>query len=89
MAPEVHDRPMTEPKPEPPADAMPAEKMETAIQRATDEAAAKAIRGKAVTPFVLARVAELTGGESRRANIALLVNNARVAAEIAVALAEL
>jgi pseudouridine-5'-phosphate glycosidase len=38
---------------------------------------------------VLGRVAELTGGESRRANIALLVNNARVASEIAVALAAL
>jgi pseudouridine-5'-phosphate glycosidase len=36
---------------------------------------------------VLARVAELTGGASRRANVALLVNNARVAGEIAVALA--
>jgi pseudouridine-5'-phosphate glycosidase len=75
--------------PVPEADAMPAEKMEDAIRRATDEAAAKNIHGKLVTPFVLARVAELTGGESRRANIALLVNNARVAAEIAVALAAL
>jgi pseudouridine-5'-phosphate glycosidase len=72
--------------PVPESDAMPTEKMETAIRQATDEAAAKNIQGKAVTPFVLGRVAELTGGESRRANIALLVNNARVAAEIAVAL---
>ncbi len=72
--------------PVPEQDAMPAEKMEDAIRRATDEAAAQNIHGKAVTPFVLGRVAELTEGESRRANIALLVNNARVAAEIAVAL---
>ena len=75
--------------PVPEKDAMPSEKMESAIQRATDEAAAKSIHGKFVTPFVLGRVAELTAGESRRANIALLVNNARVAAEIAVALAKL
>jgi pseudouridine-5'-phosphate glycosidase len=75
--------------PVPEKGAMPSEQMETAIQRATDEAAAKNIHGKAVTPFVLGRVAELTAGESRRANIALLVNNARVAAEIAVALAKL
>ena len=68
---------------------MPADKMEHAILQATAEAATKGIHGKAVTPFVLARVAELTDGESRRANIALLVNNARVAAEIAVELAKL
>ena len=72
--------------PVPEKDALPAEKMEDAIRRATAEAEAKNIRGKAVTPFLLARVAELTAGESRRANIALLVNNARTAAEIAVAL---
>lgn len=75
--------------PVPEADALPGEKMEDAIRRATGEAVAKNIHGKAVTPFVLARVAELTGGESQRANIALLINNARVAAEIAVGLAKL
>ena len=75
--------------PVPEKDAMPAEKMEDAIHRATAEATAKNIHGKAATPFLLGRVAELTGGDSRRANIALLVNNARVAAEIAVALAGL
>jgi len=41
------------------------------------------VRGKAITPFVLRRVAELTGDESKRANTALLRNNARVAAAIA------
>ncbi len=66
--------------PVPEKDALPAEKMEDAIRRATAEAEAKGIHGKAVTPFLLGRVAELTGGESRRANIALLVNNARVGA---------
>jgi pseudouridine-5'-phosphate glycosidase len=72
--------------PVPEKDALPAERVEAAIQQATAEAAVQGVHGKRVTPFVLARVAELTGGESRRANIALLVNNARVAGEIAVAL---
>ena len=75
--------------PVPEKDALPPEEIEAAIRRATDEAAAKKIHGKAVTPFVLARVAELTGGASRRANVALLVNNARVAGQIAVALTEI
>ena len=72
--------------PVPQADAMSAEHAESAIQQATDEAEAQGIHGKALTPFVLKRVAELTKGESRKANIALLVNNARVAGKIAVAL---
>jgi pseudouridylate synthase len=62
---------------------------ERAIQQATDEAAAQGIHGKAVTPFLLARVSELTGGESRRANTALLVNNATLAAQIAASLAHI
>jgi len=74
--------------PVPPADELPAAQMEAAIRQATDAAAAKNIHGKAVTPFLLARVAELTDGASRRANVALLVNNARVAGLIAVALGE-
>jgi pseudouridine-5'-phosphate glycosidase len=72
--------------PVPEKDAMPVEKMEAAVRQAISEAEQKNIHGKAATPFLLARVAELTAGESRRANIALLLNNARVAAEIAVAL---
>ncbi len=59
---------------------------EAAIQQATDEAAAQGIHGKAVTPFVLARVAQLTGGHSMTANRALLANNARIAAQIAACL---
>ncbi len=59
---------------------------EDAIAKATVEAEAAGIGGKDITPFVLGRVAELTQGASRAANIALLVNNARVAGEIAVAL---
>jgi pseudouridine-5'-phosphate glycosidase len=45
------------------------------------------VRGQMVTPYLLARVAELSAGQTVRANIALLVNNARLAAEIALALA--
>jgi pseudouridine-5'-phosphate glycosidase len=72
--------------PVPEADELPAAQVETAIQQATAEAAAQGIHGKRVTPFLLGRVAELTGGASRRANTALLVNNARVGGQLAVAL---
>jgi pseudouridine-5'-phosphate glycosidase len=44
--------------------------------------------GRAITPFILARVNQITGGASLEANIALVNNNARVGADIAVALAE-
>lgn len=60
---------------------------DAAIIRATEEAEAQGIHGKEVTPYVLARVAELTEGESRSANTALLINNARTAAKIARSLA--
>jgi pseudouridine-5'-phosphate glycosidase len=72
--------------PVPEADALPFNIAEAAIAQATAEAEAQQVSGKAVTPYVLARVAELTEGMSRRANTALLANNARVAAKIAVAL---
>ena len=72
--------------PVPAADELPRRAAEAAITQATEEAEAQGIHGKAVTPYVLARVAELTEGESRSANTALLVNNARVAAQIALAL---
>lgn len=75
--------------PVPAADELPADRVEAAIQQATAEAAAQSVTGKRVTPFVLKRVAELTGGESRRANVALLINNARTGGEIAVALSEI
>ena len=75
--------------PVPAKDELPSEKVEAAIRQATEEASARGVVGKRVTPFVLARVAELTGGASRAANTALLINNARVAAEIAVALAKI
>ncbi|MEJ1731448.1 pseudouridine-5'-phosphate glycosidase, partial [Escherichia coli] len=46
------------------------------------------IKGNKVTPYLLAKVAELSDGESLEANIALLLNNAGVAAQIAVTMAE-
>ena len=66
----------------------PAEQMEAAIAQALGEAEAQGIKGKAMTPFLLARVSALTGEASLRANLALLENNAQVAAEIAVALGQ-
>lgn len=75
--------------PVPEADALPAEVSEAAISRALREADEQGIRGKAVTPFLLGRVREITGGASLRANRALLIHNAGVAARIAVELAQL
>jgi pseudouridylate synthase len=67
-----------------PADkAMPHEIAEKAIQQATAEAEAQGVHGKAVTPFVLGRIVQLTEGLSMAANQALLINNARIAAQIA------
>ena len=58
-------------------------KIEHAIERAIAEADLQGIRGKAVTPFLLKRVSELSGGASQRTNQALLVHNARTAGLIA------
>ena len=73
--------------PIPEKDELPARVAEEAIAQALKEAEARGVRGKEVTPFLLARVSELTHEESRTANVALLENNARVAARIACALA--
>ncbi|RME32854.1 MAG: pseudouridine-5'-phosphate glycosidase, partial [Deltaproteobacteria bacterium] len=70
----------------PPAEvALPDDEMEQAVSRALQEAHAQGITGQAVTPFLLSRVGELTEGRSLRANLGLLLNNARVAAQIAAA----
>ena len=60
--------------------------MEPFIAQATQDAHAQGIRGKAITPFLLSRINELTGGKSLRANLALLLNNAHFAAEVAKAM---
>ena len=72
--------------PPPVETAMPADEMEAAIQNALEAAETAGIHGAAATPFLLQRVNELTGGESLRANLALLKNNARVAAQVAKAM---
>ena len=74
--------------PVPEADALAPEEIEGSIAIATTEAQSRGISGYQVTPFVLARIAELTGGQSMTANMSLLRNNAKVAAEIAVALSK-
>ena len=56
-----------------------------AIDQAVTECREKGIHGKGITPFLLARVAELTGGDSLASNIQLVYNNARVAAQTAAA----
>ncbi len=71
----------------PPPEPMPREFVEAAIVAALADARARAVRGKAVTPFLLEAVARATQGLARRANLALLERNAAVAGEIAAALA--
>ena len=63
--------------------AMAEESINAAIDRAVAEADAQGVVGKASTPFLLARVAELTGGDSLKSNIQLVFNNAVLACEIA------
>jgi pseudouridine-5'-phosphate glycosidase len=64
-----------------------ADEMEAAIAQAVRDAETQGIGGKAATPFLLSRVKTLSGGRSLAANIALIENNARLAADIAAALA--
>ncbi|MGH2621474.1 MAG: pseudouridine-5'-phosphate glycosidase [Anaerolineales bacterium] len=70
----------------PESDALPKEEVEQAVGQAEREAEAQGVRGPALSPFLLNRVSELSNGRALKANLALLRNNARVAAEIAVAL---
>lgn len=73
----------------PPAEsALPREHMEALITTALQQAEAEGVRGSAVTPYLLSKITELSGGESLRTNLALLSNNARIAAQIAVVLPE-
>ncbi len=74
----------------PPLDhALDADEVDAAIASALAAAERQGIRGKAVTPYLLAEVRTRTGGRSLEANVSVVRNNARVAAEVAVALAEL
>jgi pseudouridine-5'-phosphate glycosidase len=73
----------------PPAEvALDAEEVERWIAQGVASAAERGIRGAAVTPFVLAHVAEASAGRALRANVGLIVANARTAGAVAVALAE-
>ena len=63
--------------------AMPEAKINAAIDQAVKEAEEQGVVGKESTPFLLARVAELTGGDSLKSNIQLVFNNAVLACEIA------
>ncbi|UJB30876.1 pseudouridine-5'-phosphate glycosidase [Chromobacterium sp. Beijing] len=69
--------------------AMPRDKIDAAIEQALGEAEEQGVAGKESTPFLLARVCELTGGNSLAANIQLVLNNARLASAIAARYCEL
>ena len=68
---------------------MPADIINAAIEEALRQAEEQGIHGKQTTPFLLAKVKELTGGDSLSANIELVLNNARLAARTAAALCRL
>ncbi|KAG1647505.1 Pseudouridine-5'-phosphate glycosidase [Nymphon striatum] len=74
--------------PIPKEDEIPATVLTPIIEQALSEAEAKGVDGKSVTPFLLGRIFELTDGASLDANIALVLNNARLAAEIALKLSK-
>lgn len=74
--------------PIPAEDALDPAFIDASIAKAVDEAAAQGIGRKDLTPFLLARINELSDGRSLKANIALVKNNVRVASEIAAALAK-
>ncbi|MFP4566458.1 MAG: pseudouridine-5'-phosphate glycosidase [Spirochaetaceae bacterium] len=73
--------------PVPQEHASPVQEISRAIDSALEEAERRDVSGKALTPFLLSRIGELTEGESLKTNIALAKNNAALAGQIAVALA--
>ena len=73
--------------PIPEGEEIPREEIEPVIEAALASADRHGVRGKDVTPFLLSEIVRATRGRSLQANIALVKNNARVAAEIAVAYA--
>ena len=75
--------------PVPQAFSLPRARMDAAVEQALREASQRQVSGKEVTPFLLARVSELTGGDSLATNIELVLNNARLASAIAVQFAHL
>lgn len=75
--------------PVPLANEIPASEMNTYIEQALKEATEQNVSGKEVTPFLLGKIFELTSGKSLETNIALVRNNAKIATEIAIELAQL
>jgi pseudouridylate synthase len=75
--------------PAPLEDALPDKTMEEAVDQALQDARGYKIQGQEVTPFLLNRISELTGKSSMKANLGLLLNNARVAARVAVELSRI
>lgn len=75
--------------PPPTEHALPAEEIENIIQQAVRQAEQRGIHGSALTPFLLEKVNQLTGGTSMQANLVLLLNNGRLAADIALAISEM
>ena len=73
--------------PVPPEDEMPREEIDEVIARALADADRLGLRGKDITPYLLGRIVELSGGRSLETNIALVRHNARVGAAVATALA--
>lgn len=73
--------------PVPAGDAIPKSEMDAFILQASQEAIEKEKRGQELTPFLLQRINELTGGRSLRTNLSLLLNNARLGAQIAKSMA--
>ena len=65
---------------------IPTEEVERAVKEAVRRAERQGIRGKALTPFLLSEMKEITSGNTLAANRALLINNARIAARIAASL---
>ena len=74
--------------PIPEADSLDAGRLDAALASALEECEAQGIRGAAITPFVLERIAVATDGDSLPANLALAEHNAEVAAQVAVAIAQ-
>jgi pseudouridine-5'-phosphate glycosidase len=73
-------------QPVPGGDAIDKSEMDKWILQASREASGKKIRGQNLTPFLLQRINEYSGGRSLRANLSLLLNNARLGAQIAKAM---
>ena len=73
--------------PVPAEDEIPSEEMDGVIAQALADCAERGITGKDITPYLLGRIVEITGGASLRTNIALVRNNARLGAALAVAFA--